>query len=336
MAMLGGRPPLLAASRRGTAVSAAAGAFARRPPALAPFAAAPAWGAAGGGGGVAEERRAFSSKGYNIKRVQYPWKTMMLKYSWEFLKQEMVTHFEAQPQRDSTVHIRGELWPRFTMKEELLEQDRLPALIGGWGPSRRVVFSKAEMERIAFDEPEAHLSHLFKGRLFRVYVGNWVEECVVDDISVHPVERELYFIRFRRHVPGKVTALSIPVSISGLWGCPGYRAGGHVDLAMPTIKCECVGEKIPPPFVIDVTNLKLESPYSKITISDIKNQLPEDGLTRFSRDYTGEEEVVMCYDPKSIPETPLPPEWQDPNFNHRGGRYHLTYTGFWPKQTTRA
>ena len=26
----------------------------------------------------------------------------------------------------------------------------------------------------------------------------------------------------------------IPVSISGLFGCPGYRKGGHVDVMLPT------------------------------------------------------------------------------------------------------
>jgi len=261
---------------------------------------------------------------------------MIVKYSWQFLKEDMVNYFQTQPERDSTVHLRGLEWPRFVMKEELIEMGRMPALVSGWGPSRKIVLNKAEIERIAFDEEDGHLSNLFKGRLFRIHVGQWIEECVVEDLAVHPVEKEMYFVRFRRHVPGKMTTVNIPVSISGLWGCPGYRNGGHVDLAMPTIECECVGETIPPPFVVDVTQLELESPYSKITIDDLKEQLPEDGLTRFSRNYTGEEEVVMCYDPKSVPEQPLPPDWQDPNFNHRGGRYSLTFNGFWPKQTTRS
>lgn len=256
--------------------------------------------------------------------------------SWQFLKAEMVNHFKSQPARDSTVDILASEWPRFTMKEELLEQGKLPALITGWGPPRRAVFNKAEIESIAFDEPDGHLSHLFKGRLFRIQVGSWIEECLVEDAFVHPVEQEMYFVRFRRHVPGKVSTVPIPVSISGLWGCPGYRSGAHVELAMPTIDCECIGENVPPPFVVDVTRLKLEHPYSKITLEDIKHQLPEDGTVRFSRHYTPDTEVVMCYDPKSVPEQPLPEDWLDPNFNHRGGRYSLTYNGFWPKQSTRA
>merc|ERR1712194_142635 len=144
-----------------------------------------------------------------------------------------------------------------------------------------------------------------------------------------------YFVRFERHVPGQVTTVPIPVSLSGFWGCPGYRHGGHVDLAMPIIECECVGNSIPPPFIIDVSKLKLEAPYGKITLQDIKNVLPDDGTVRFSRQYDMDQEVVMCYDPKTVPEVPLPADYEDPNFDHRGGRYHLTYTGFWPKQTTR-
>lgn len=279
--------------------------------------------------------RPSTSKRHKIRRVDYPWKAELLRESWEFLKQDMIAYFQSQPQRDSTVNIRASEWPRFVMKEQLLEKGRLPGVISRHGHPRKVVFDKTELERIAFDEPQGHLSHLFKGRLFRIHVGDWIEECVVSDVSTHPVEQELFFVRFQRHVPGQVTTLSIPVSLSGLWGCPGYRSGGHVDLAMPTIECEVVGDRIPPPFIIDVSNMKLEAPYGKITLQDIKHILPSDGTARFSRKYGPDEEVVMCYDPKSVPEVPLPPDYEDPNFQHRGGRYHLTYAGFWPKQTTR-
>jgi hypothetical protein len=255
--------------------------------------------------------------------------------AWELMKQDMVNYFQAQPQRDSTVHVRATPWPRFTTKDEILEAGALPALVAKHGPERRFILNKEEVEKIAFDEPQGHLSHLFKGRLFRIHIEDWIEECVVVDVNTHPVDRELYFVRFARHVPGKMTTVPIPVSLSGLWGCPGYHGGGHVDLAMPTIMCECVGEAIPPPFIIDVSDLKLESPYGKITLQDIKNMLPEDGTARFWRKYTPDEEVVTCFDPKRIGETPLPLDYEDPNFDHRGGRYHLTYTGFWPRQTTR-
>lgn len=280
-------------------------------------------------------QRSSTSRRYNVKRIDYPWKAELQRDAWSFLKQEMVAHFQNSPARDSTIHIRAEQWPRFAMKEELLENGRLPAVICKSGPSRKITFNKTDMEQIAFDEPNGHLSNLFKGRLFRLHVDNWVEDCVVSDVSTHAVEQELYFVRFERHVPGNITTLPIPVSLSGLWGCPGYRSGGHVELSMPTIHCEVVGEKIPPPFIVDVTGLRLEAPYGKITLSELSHALPSDGTVRFSRHYQPEEEVVTCYDPKALGEVPLPHDWQDPNFDHRGGRYHLTYTGYWPKQTTR-
>eukprot|EP00435_Cladocopium_sp_Y103_P016214 s189_g4.t1 len=280
--------------------------------------------------------RSFSSKGYKIRRVRYPWKTEVQKMTWELLKQDMVSYFQNVPERDSTVHIRADPWPRFTMKEFLLEKDLLPGVISKYGPNRKVTFNKNEMEAIAFDEPNGHLSNLFKGRLFRVYIGKWIEECVVTDVSTHPVEQELMFVRFDRHIPGRMTVVPIPVSISGLWGCPGYRKGGHVEVALPTVNCEVVGEKIPPPLVVDVSHLQLEQPFGKITLRDMLPLLPPDGTVRFSREYSMDEEVITCYDPKALGEVPLPHDWQDPNFNHRGGRYHLTYTGFWPKQTTRS
>lgn len=279
--------------------------------------------------------RPSTSKRYKIRRVDYPWKMDLQREAWEYMRQDMVNYFRSQPQRDSTVNVRATPWPAFASKDEILEAGALPGLIARWGPQRRMVLNKEEMEKIAFDEPQGHLSHLFKGRLFRIHMDDWIEECVAVDASMHPVEQELYFVRFERHVPGKMTTVPIPVSLSGLWGCPGYHSGGHVDLSMPTIMVECVGEKIPPPFIIDVSKLQLEDPYSKITLRDIARMLPKDGTARFWRKYSLDEEVVMCYNPKVIGESPLPADYQDPNFEHRGGRYHLTYTGFWPRQTTR-
>jgi len=287
-------------------------------------------------GGQLAARRAFSSRNYQVERVRYPWKTELTNDSWKFLKQEMVNHFQLMPARDSTVNIHAIEWPRFMMKEEIIETGLMPSVIKRYGPPRRVAFNKEELEKIAFDEEQGHLSHLFKGRLFRIHVGEWIEECVVQDCNVHPVERLLEFVSFQRHVPGKMTTVPVPVTLSGLWGCPGYRSGGHVEIAMPTIRVECVGERIPPPFLVDITSLRLENPYGRIVLGDLEKLLPSDGTARFARDYELNEDVVMCYDPKSIPEVPLPPDWRDPNFKTRKGYIHLTYTGFWPRQTQRS
>ncbi|CAJ1434777.1 unnamed protein product [Effrenium voratum] len=230
----------------------------------------------------------------------------------------MVGYFRNSVERDSTVHMRADPWPRFTMKEYLLENGLLPGVICKYGPNRKVTFNKAEMEKIAFDEEQGHLSNLFKGRLFRLHVGRWIEECIVKDVATHPVDQELMFVRFERHIPGKMTVVPIPVSISGLWGCPGYRKGGQVEIGLPTVKCEVVGDHIPPPFVVDVSNLHLENPFGKITLRQLQPLLPKDGTVRFAREYSLDEEVVTCYDPKVLGETPLPHDWQDPNFIHRG------------------
>merc|ERR1712137_573012 len=210
-----------------------------------------------------------------------------------------------------------------------IEQGGLPALITRYGPARRIVLDKKEIESIAFDEEEGHLSHLFKGRLFRIHVDNWIEEVVAVDVTLDLVDQELEFVRFNRHVPAHVITVPIPVTLAGLFGCPGYMKGGSVDLAMPTIDVECVGD-IPTPFVVDVSKLDLDEPYGKITLADMLPLLPADGTARFSREYTLNEDVVMCYTMKQVEHVPLPEDWQDPNFITRSGRrLHLTYTGFW-------
>lgn len=52
------------------------------------------------------------------------------------------------------------------------------------------------------------------------------------------------------------------------------------------VNCEVVGERIPPPFVVDVSNLHLEEPFGKITLGDMLHLLPSDGTVRFGRDYS--------------------------------------------------
>ena len=60
------------------------------------------------------------------------------------------------------------------------------------------------------------------------------------------------------------------------------------------MNCEVVGEKIPPPFVVDVSNLHLEEPFGKITLGDMLHLLPRDGTVRFARGYSSLFAAVCC------------------------------------------
>jgi len=218
----------------------------------------------------------------------------------------------------------------------------IPARIKKYGMERGICLPKKEMLSYAFDEELGHLSHLFKARLYHIDIPelNIRERCVAKQVRSHVVDKELHFVSFDRHVPFEhYTEVDIPVTMIGLFGCPGALKGGQIDLAMPTVKCEVIGDYIPPPFAVDCSNLRLEKPYGRVTIEDMLPLLPSDKTARFSRKYNtdlSEHEVIMCYDPADFPEQPLPPDWVDPNFKGKyGNRIHLTYTGFWPKQTTR-
>ncbi|CAD7935830.1 unnamed protein product [Amoebophrya sp. A120] len=300
-------------------------------------------------------------------------------------------------------------WPKFSSKDMILEEkDRLPALITKHGPDRGIVLKMSDVMPLAFDEEGGHLSHLLKSRLYRIrnddqwarantvdpstmklgdkddknnglqskkrisYAGD--ELCYVSDVRAHVVDKKLYFLRFERHVPFKtMTKIPVPVCLIGVYGCPGQLKGAHIDLNMPTVMCEVVGEEFPKPFLVDCSKLtntgaatdpeSLErmgknakesrpfgSPvveYGRITLRDLleKGMLEQyNGLVRFSREYDAENggyglentEVVLCYDWGNVPEQPLPADWEDPNFNTRQGRYHLTYSGFWPRQVQRS
>ena len=82
------------------------------------------------------------------------------------------------------------------------------------------------------------------------------------------VDRKMYFVRFERHVPFKTcTTVKIPVTLAGMYGCPGQLKGGHIELKMPTVEVEVVGDRFPPPFLVDCSRLTLGPtngmPYGK-------------------------------------------------------------------------
>ena len=82
--------------------------------------------------------------------------------------------------------------------------------------------------------------------------------------------------------------------------------------------------------------MKFEPPYTTIQLKDLEKFLPADGTVRMSREYTGIEDVVLCYNPKETVATPRPADYHqvhDPNFarNNRGARYWAMHQGNWPK-----
>jgi hypothetical protein len=282
-----------------------------------------------------------ASKHYRIKRVSYPFLNYMSSNAWTVLHKEMVEFFrQKKPERDSTVSISARRWPRFASKEQLLNEGLIPAIIWKYGEELRVVFDRKEIESIAFDDvgENSHVSNLFKARLMEVNVDDeWMENCIVSDFSAHVNNSELHFLKLSRHIPGKVTTVELPVSLIGLLGCPATLQGAQVDLAIPKVKVECVGDRIPPPFLVDVSTLKYEPPYTAIKLGELEKLLPQDGKSRLSREYSEEDkanqEVVLCYEIRGMEERPLPPDYQDPNFyNRKGRKYHVTYSGFWPRQ----
>ena len=284
---------------------------------------------------------AHASKHYRIKRVDYPWQRYMRSQSWKALHSEMIDFFkQKKPERCSEITVNAKRWPRFASKEQLLNEGYVPGVVWKFGEEVRVILDRKDIEPIAFDDvgENSHVSNLFKARLIRLAVDNeWTESCVVSDLSAHVNNRELHFLKFARHVPGKITSIDLPVTLTGLLGCQATLQGAQIDLAMPTIKVECVGETIPPPIMVDVSSLKYEAPYSKITLGQIEALLPQDGKTRLSREYSDadrqEKEVVLCYEIRGMEERPLPADYQDPNFfNRKGRKYHVTYSGFWPRQ----
>ncbi|UVC49836.1 hypothetical protein MACK_003448 [Theileria orientalis] len=261
------------------------------------------------------------------------YKRILKQNHWNILKNELVNLF-SQNSRDTSVTLDVLEWPPFVQKEHLLDKGLVPALITSFGPLRKICIKNSLVHPLAFDEQFGHLSYLFTGRLYNLNYKGTIEKCVISNVQSDPLEKSIYFIRFKRHIEGQISEVDIPCTLVGLMASPAYLKGYHVELMMPTIKCEVAGSYVPPPFQIDVSKLDYEHPFRSIYLKDIEHLLPRDESVLFHRDYDlSSQEVVCTYLPGTLPEQPLPPDYVDPNFlSKKGTRIHLTHKGFWPKQ----
>ncbi|EDO08647.1 large subunit ribosomal protein L25 [Babesia bovis T2Bo] len=261
------------------------------------------------------------------------YKSVLKREHWNILKSQLCDVFKRHT-RSTEATLDAYVWPRFVQKEHLWAEGLVPALVTLHGYPSKVYIKRGDIFSLAFDEEHGHLSHLFTGRLYNLKIGNDIERCVITDVKCDPIEKVLYFVKFARHVEGEISEVDIPCSVVGLMASPAYLKGYHVQLMMPTIKCEVAGKTVPPPFQIDVSKLDYREPYNSIVLKDILHLLPNDHSVFFHRSYDIETQEVVCtYQTGSLPEQPLPPDYVDPNFiNRRGNRIHLTYKGFYPKQ----
>ncbi|KEP65955.1 UNVERIFIED_CONTAM: ribosomal l25 family protein [Hammondia hammondi] len=223
--------------------------------------------------------------------------------------------------RSSAVDVACKPWERFVRKEDIQRAGYVPCIVEKYGVERRLAIHRSTLEALAFDEQHGHLSYLFQARLFRLRIGNWIEECIPTFVQADPVARRLYFVKFERHVAGKISEVDIPTTMVGLLACPAYQRGYHVELVMPTIRCQCVGAEIPPPFFVDVSRLHYSPPYTAITLQDLQHLLPADGSARFHPSYdAATQEVAWAYEVGTLPDAPLPADYVDPNFVDRKGQ----------------
>ncbi|PHJ22732.1 ribosomal l25 family protein [Cystoisospora suis] len=226
--------------------------------------------------------------------------------------------FGREGRGSSAVDLKCKEWERFVRKEDIQREGYVPCIVEKYGIERRLAIRRDLLESIAFDEEHGHLSYLFQARLFRLHVGMWIEECLPTYVQADAVAKRLYFVKFQRHVPGKITEVDVPTTMVGLLACPAYQRGYHVELVMPTIRCQCVGEDLPSPFYVDVSKLHYQPPYKAITLRDLEGLLPRDGCTRFHPAYNLDtQEVAWTYEVGTLPEAPLPEDYVDPNFINR-------------------
>ncbi|GFE55150.1 ribosomal protein L25 [Babesia ovis] len=261
------------------------------------------------------------------------YKKALKREHWNIVKNQLCDIFRQHTRcTEATLDVLP--WPKFVQKEHLLAEGLVPALVTSHGDPRKICIKTRDIFPLAFDEEHGHLSHLFKGRLYNLRVGEHIESCVVTDVHTDAIEKVLYFVKFARHVEGEISEVDIPCSVVGLMASPAYLRGYHVQLMMPTIKCEVAGMTVPPPFQIDVSKLDYKEPFNSIMLKDIVHLLPKDESVMFHRSYDLDTQEVVCtYQPGTLPEEPLPPDYVDPNFlNKKGRRIHLTYKGFYPKQ----
>ena len=133
---------------------------------------------------------------------------------------------------------------------------KIPAILySSAGTGDKIVIDNAEFQ--------AFLRNVKPGRLpttvFSLETqGGKKLRAVIKDIQYEPTSYRVSHIDFEELVAGKSVEVEVPILCVGADDCTGIKLGGFLRQVIRHVKVECLPEKIPQEFIVDVKDLGIK------------------------------------------------------------------------------
>jgi len=115
-----------------------------------------------------------------------------------------------------------------------------------------------------YKESIGHQSFIF------LQIGKKEHRCLVRDIQIDPVTREIVHLDFQEVTAGHSLDVEVPVVTIG--DAPGIKEGGMLDAGIRDLQIRCLPKDLPEVIEIDVSELQIGD---SIHIEDIQEKYPD-------------------------------------------------------------
>lgn len=102
-------------------------------------------------------------------------------------------------------------------------------------------------------------------KLAEITVDGTVYNCILKDITFHPVTGEIMHMDFLQLVDGKPLKVMIPIRFKGV--APGVKTGGRLNQKVRKVKIKTTPDNLVPELFVDISKLKLNE---SVRVKDIE------------------------------------------------------------------
>lgn len=143
-------------------------------------------------------------------------------------------------------------------------ENKIPSVLYGSG-----------METVPLEIDYADFYHYYKESIGHqsfifLQIGKKEHRCLVRDIQIDPVTREIVHLDFQEVTAGHSLDVEVPVVTIG--DAPGIKEGGMLDAGIRDLQIRCLPKDLPEVIEIDVSELQIGD---SIHIEDIQEKYPD-------------------------------------------------------------
>jgi large subunit ribosomal protein L25 len=136
--------------------------------------------------------------------------------------------------------------------KQMRREGEIPAIVySSKGSPKKIIVSGVEFSAVLREMKPGHLPTT----VFTLVDGASEHRVIIKDIQYDLTTYKVSHIDFAELINDVPVSVKVPITCSGVADCVGVKLGGFLRLIVRHVKVECLPNKIPTEFVIDVKDL---------------------------------------------------------------------------------